>query len=336
MSPTRRRPCRKDVESLGEGPCRGLASCGGRSRIRPPELRRRDRPRVSSGNCMSLRRVSSRLREALRRQNGVPGARDVLWRRQGPVIDVRRLEESRSSAHLCAGVGWGTPLGCLPGQPLRRGVWRASLAPRVVLRLGPKARALATLAQWIFSAEVLVVACRKARTAFGKASRLVVTFRSGGRARVSLEHSGLSAEAPPPGQSVNQRTRDLARGDEGAAAEALAGDAASRGRERTPEGEGRRPRAARRASRLGSRGGPWDVGIRVTSGRLSQARPCVRAHGSGQPCGWAEWCVRMAVMLAVWASVVKSHAHQDASVCQQKYNRTADQSKCLAMTSFRF
>nr|AVU05021.1 insulin-like androgenic hormone receptor [Penaeus chinensis] len=30
-------------------------------------------------------------------------------------------------------------------------------------------------------------------------------------------------------------------------------------------------------------------------------------------------------MLAVWASVAKSHAHQDANVCQQKYNRTADQ-----------
>lgn len=344
MSPARRRSCRTVVGSLGEGPCRGLASCGGRNRIRPPKTRWRERPRVSSRHCMSLRRVPSRLREALRRRNEVPGAHDVLWRRRSPGFDVRRLEESgrslalmRTCAHLCEGPGWGTPPGCPLGQPLRLGVRRATppAGPGgryLVLRLNgvPEIRALATLAQWIFLAKVLVLSCRKARTSVGKASRLVVAFQGGGQAGLSLGHSRRRAEAPPTEQSANQRTRVLARDDESAASEARAGGAASRGRETEPEGPGRRPRAPRRTARLGSRGGPRDAGIRAAGGRPSQARPYARtrAHGLGQPCGWAGWCVRTVVMLALWASVARSHAHQDANVCQQKYNRTADQSKC--------
>ncbi|XP_037784620.1 uncharacterized protein LOC119580582, partial [Penaeus monodon] len=190
---------------------------------------------------MSLRRVPSRLR----RRNEVPGAHDVLWRRRSPGFDVRRLEESgrslslmRTCAHLCVGPGWGTPPGCPLGQPLRLGVRRATppAGPGgryLVLRLSvvPEIRALATLAQWIFLAKVLVLSCRKARTSVGKASRLVVAFQGGGQAGLSLGPSRRRVEAPPTEQSANQRTRVLARDDESAASEARAGGAASRGRE---------------------------------------------------------------------------------------------------------
>ncbi|XP_042888440.1 uncharacterized protein LOC122263862, partial [Penaeus japonicus] len=351
MSPACRRLCRKDAGSLNEDPLRGFASSDGRGRSLPPKARWRERPRVSLGRWISLRRISSRLRGALSIHNEIPGPQDVLWRRQNPGFDTCRSEGSgrvvplgRTSAHLCSGSVWGTSLCCLPGQPLLQGVARAPpplLTVRVgrdaVLRLNVmrKDRAPRTLTRWILLIELLVLSCRRARTPLGNASKLVVTFRDGELVKFSIEHSRLLLLQGPLSeeQSTNQRICNLMRHKESVAAEVLAGDAASHNSETKPKREGRPSHAerrrptSRRISRRDPPRGPQESEIRPASERPSRARLYARsrAHGLGQTCGWAEWCVRTVVVLAVWASVVKSHAQQDVDVCQQKYNRTADQ-----------